>query len=388
MNIVVRFGKKSKTYPLISEPTPHILVNSKKEIHGWWNGYKPYGQRECTGERLLLNPYNGCSHNCFYCYSHALWGYFKLFKEKNIVTVVKDFDKVVAMQIKKLKIASCGYLSPITDPFQPVNKKYKLAEKLIKLFTEINLPIEFITKGEVSDEAIKYMKEQEHSFGQISILTLDEEKRKKLMLGGADTNTLIKNFRKLEDNGIYSVGRIDPIIPRINDNEKELDELVLELKNNGCRHIIGSCLDVPISMKDEIFNKIESITERKKINNIYNERIGNYLHANILYRKELFRKLRNICDKNKITFSLCMEFELTGKFYHGRPIVRGLNREFANVLNCEGIDVPIYRRIGFNFVPLKCKGNCLTCKLEKLACGNEKFREARALKLKDYINAI
>ena len=104
--IIINFRNKQKQYEIIENPIPHILINSKKEIHGWYDS-KEKGRRACTAERLLLNPYNGCGWDCFFCYAQSLWGYFKLFREKKIITVFKDYNQVVEKQISKLKIASC-----------------------------------------------------------------------------------------------------------------------------------------------------------------------------------------------------------------------------------------------------------------------------------------
>jgi len=153
--ITVEFGRTSKQYEVIQRPIPHILVDSNKEIHGWWNGIEPYGNRECTAERLLINPYNGCSHNCLFCYSHALGGYFRIFREKRIVTVFKDFAAKVARQLDNITVASCGYLSPVTDPFQPLNDKYELSEQILKAFVDRNIPVQFTTKGRISETALK-----------------------------------------------------------------------------------------------------------------------------------------------------------------------------------------------------------------------------------------
>jgi len=119
------FNKRE--YEVIEEPEKHILIFTKKELHGWWPG-----KRECTSERMLINPYNGCGIGCFFCYTLAFPGYFQIFREKGIITVAKDFDRVVAKQLDSIDIASCGYLSPVTDPFQPLNEKYHLSEKIIR----------------------------------------------------------------------------------------------------------------------------------------------------------------------------------------------------------------------------------------------------------------
>ncbi|MFQ5835767.1 MAG: hypothetical protein ACE5HR_07585 [bacterium] len=138
-----------REYEVIEEPQSHILVPTRKQLHGWWPG-----KRECTSERMLINPYNGCGIGCFYCYARAFPGYFRSFRDYGVITVAKDFDQVVAEQLDSIDIATCGYLSPVTDPFQSLNAQYHLSEKIIKVFVERNIPIEFITKASIPGEVI------------------------------------------------------------------------------------------------------------------------------------------------------------------------------------------------------------------------------------------
>jgi DNA repair photolyase len=372
--VLISFGGKAKEYEVIDNPIPHILVNSKKEIHGWWPG-----KRECTGERMLINPYNGCTHNCFFCYAHALWGYFFHFEKEHVVTVFRDFDKVVSEQLDKLDYASCGYLSPVTDPFQILNDKYRLTEKIISEFVKRNIPVEFITKGKISDEAIELISKQKHSFGQVSILTLDDNIRKKLVPGGVPVDTLLDNLRRLKEKGIFTVVRIDPIFPYITDNPEDLGMLVSTVKELGAKHIIVSCVDIPSKLKPKFLKGISLFGEEyvQKYNQLYTESIDGDLNANIGYRKKLFGFMREICNKHGVTMSLCMEYE---KIDTNLP--KGLNSEFMTSKNCEGIDVPIYKFSGEikegyrQFKPVDCSndGNCLTCKdpicgIQELAMG-------------------
>jgi len=375
----------NKIYKVIEHPYPHILVDTKKEIHGWFYD-KASGRRECTSERLLINPYNGCSFNCFFCYARSFIvrrfesqneEIFKNFSEFNIVIVYKNFDKIVAKQLDEISVASCGYLSPITDPFQIVNEKYELSEKIIEEFVKRNIPVEVVTKGKISDTAINLMKKQEHSFAQISILTLNDELRKKFT-NGSNTDTLLKNFERLHNNNIYAVARIDPIFPYINDNINDLRDLIKTVKERGARHIVASCVDIPAPIEDKFYKGIARIDKNliPKYKKLYNEKIGYYLNADINYRKNLFENLKKICNEEKISFSLCMEFEKINK-----KIV-GLNKFYATSLNCEGINTPIYVRKIKKFYPLKnCKGNCLTCKNCPIT---PELKEAKALKLGDY----
>jgi DNA repair photolyase len=382
--IAIKFGRKTKQFEIIKLPLPHIIVDSNKEIHGWWSGMEPYGNRECTSEKLLINPYNGCSHDCLFCYSHALGGYFRLFRENGVVTVFKDFDKKVARQLDGIRVASCGYLSPVTDPFQPLNEKYELSERIIKEFVDRNIPVQFTTKGRISDKALKLIKKQEHSFGEVSILTMDEDKRKRLIAGGVSTDELLRNLDRLANEDKFAVCRIDPIIPHVTAERGDLEELVRKVVDSGAGHIITSCMDIPGAQKYEIYVEIEKRfgIPKREMSNLYTEELSGRFHANIEYRKKLFTMLRKICDRNGVSMSLCMEFETLG----GKK-VRGLNNEFMSSNNCEGIDIPIYVRKGDNFEPVEgCNGNCLKCHFsEKVpACGISDLREAGACKLRDY----
>jgi DNA repair photolyase len=183
------------------KPFPHYLVSgSQKKIHGWYS--KKY--RECTSERLLLNPYCGCQVGCFYCYARALPGYYSYsHRNNNIAYVFKDFNISVKRQLDSLNVASCGYLSPVSDPFQKINDTYRLSEKIIKVFVDYNLPIEFITKMRIPQEAVSLLQRQKHSFGQVSILTLNERLRKIISPLGADTEELLNNFTRLKKAGVF-----------------------------------------------------------------------------------------------------------------------------------------------------------------------------------------
>ncbi len=384
--ITVKFGRTSRQFEVVKSPIPHILVDSNKELHGWWNGIEPDGNRECTAEKLLINPYNGCSHNCLFCYSHALAGYFRLFREKGVVAVFKDFDKKVAKQLEGLRVASCGYLSPVTDPFQPINERYELSEKIIKEFVDRNIPVQFTTKGRISDTALKLIKKQEHSFGEVSILTLDEDKRKKLMAGGASTDELARNIERLANEAKFTVCRIDPIIPYVTDGEEELEELVRRVVDAGAKHIITSCMDIPRALKNELYEELEKRFRipKREFERLYTEVISGRFHANIEYRRKLFGLMREICDRNKVKMSICMEFKSLG----GKR-VRGLNKEFMSSNNCEGVNVPIYVRKGDGkrFEPVqRCDGNCLKCHFsdKEQVCGISDLRKAGAWKLRDY----
>jgi DNA repair photolyase len=361
-----RTGPGLMTHQVIEAPTPHILIDSRKELHGWWRG-----KRECTAERLLVNPYNGCAIDCFCCYAKALPGYFQLFRQQKIVTVCRDFDQAVSRQLDGLSVVSCGYLSPVTDPFQPVEGRYRLSEKIVGEFVRRNIPIEFVTKSTFRPEVVKLLRRQKHSFGQVSILTPHESLRRRLMSRGATTDELFGNLKRLAEAGIHAVCRIDPIVPYVTDDEGDLSTIVRRAADCGAKHIVASVMDIPRRMTGEILGHLDGLSNglASRLKKLYREIIDGSRHADLDYRRGVFSRLREECDRAGVTFALCMEYRLQD----GRPV--GLNAEFISSANCEGIDIPVYVRAGERFQPAAdCDGACLTCQdpqcgVEDLAMG-------------------
>ena len=354
---------------VIGDPVPHVLTQTSKKIHGWWPG-----KRDCTAERLLVNPYNGCSHNCSYCYAHALPGRFAMFAQRGVVTVCDGFDREVGRQLDGLRVAACGYLSPVTDPFQPLDGRYRLSVAIIHEFVRRGLPVEFTTKGQVPDEALELMAGHQHCFGQVSIATLDPARHRMLMPGAQAPAVLLDNLRRIKAAGLYAVARLDPVIPRLTDEPDELLQVVEAARAAGADHLVASCLDLPLAAADRVVDDLSLAVPapgrgawRTRFRELYRERIGASIHAAEGYRRDLFAYLRGLAVANGMTFALCMEY---AKPNQPGSLPVGLNREFATSRNCEGIDVPIYVRPQgeAGFVPLKdCDGACLLCSPEHAA---------------------
>ena len=373
--ISLTLGKTTREFEVIEHPHPHILVDSKKELHGWYKG-----KRECTGERMLINPYNGCSVGCLFCYARALPApYFRLWNEKGIVTVARDFDRVVAAQLDSIGIASCGYLSPVSDPFQEVDSRYGLSEKIIEEFVKRNIPVQFTTKCEPPDEVIGLMRTQQHSFCQFSFVSGREDLRATLMKGGATVEGLLGAMERAALAGLPAVMRIDPVIPYLTDSRRDLAALLDRGVDAGARHIVTSVMDIPVKLAKEVFANFGAfgVGFTYDLGKLYTELIDGYLHAAIDYRKRVFGLLRDLCEARGVTLGLCMEYEVVG----GKPV--GLNETFMSSSNCEGAEIPIYRREGDTFVPAaSCDGACLRC--VDARCGIDDLAMGRGAEKTDF----
>lgn len=406
--IKVKFGQYTKDYDLIPEPHPHFLVNSNKEMHGWtFYDYQKNGLRECSQERLLINPYNGCAVDCIMCYTKTMGGYFQTFwserqaGRKGPIAVFENYDKVIEKQLSKLYIATCGYVSPITDPFQPIENKYHLSEKIFGVFSKLDLPCEFITKmgKNVPDRVYELISSHpyKHSFCQYTILTNHNDILREISPIASKYEEQLAAISRANEFGIKNiVARLDPIFPFATDDPNDINIMMKDIKNAGGTHVIMSCVDIPRGLRVTFFELIEKISNINEIKKLYknDQVISGDLNASLKYRHKLFQKGRELAAKNNLTFSMCMEFEKYQK--NNEDWYKGFNDLYMTSPACEGIEIPIYYRTSLKekFRPFSkisnCNGNCLEFakKGSKALCKGDckipTLQKAGGLTLKDY----
>jgi DNA repair photolyase len=80
----------------------------------------------------VINPYRGCRHGCTYCYARFMkrftghkepWGEF--------VDVKVNASQLLRKQLKKAKQGIVA-LSTVTDPYQPIERKYELTRRCLE----------------------------------------------------------------------------------------------------------------------------------------------------------------------------------------------------------------------------------------------------------------
>ena len=87
-----------------------------------------------------LNPYSGCSFGCTYCYA----AFFSLSREKrdrwgHWITVKEN----AVSKMERFKRSLDGkliYMSSVTDPYQPIERKLKITRDLLKILAERHKP--------------------------------------------------------------------------------------------------------------------------------------------------------------------------------------------------------------------------------------------------------
>ena len=175
-----------------------------------------------------INHVQGCSHGCRYpCYAMMLakrFGKAKTYEAWCEPALVSNTLEILDKEIPKLKdrIQSVQ-LCFSTDPFMYGYEDIcNLSIDVIKLINSYNLPCTALTKGVLPIELADLSKD--NSYG-ITLISLNEEFRKKMEPGSAPYLDRINSLRKLHDKGCKTWVSIEPY-PTPNIIDQDFEEIL------------------------------------------------------------------------------------------------------------------------------------------------------------------
>jgi DNA repair photolyase len=232
------------------------------------------------GGGLAINPYIGCEHACSYCYARFIkrftghsdeeWGTF--------VDVRKNSAKLLVIHMKNPKLwGQQIYLSSMTDPYQPLEKKYELTREILKVLINYDNPVSIMTKSALVLRDIDLIKQLKKKDVNFTFTTLDEKWRKFVEPYSSTTEEKLEAMKKIKREGIQVNVMIGPYWPEFTDIEK----MMKQFKEIGVSHIFAESFNSnsgnwtgveEVLAKDfpEILPKIKEIFfDDEKFNNFY-----------------------------------------------------------------------------------------------------------------------
>jgi DNA repair photolyase len=187
-----------------------------------------------------LNPYMGCVHRCTFCYVRAFERRADRPSDDRYGTSIRVKVNVVEVLRKELARPSWQgdsvAVGAATDPYQPVEGRYRLTRGCIEAFAEASNPFSLITRGpmivrdrDVLTEAARRAKVSI----TFSIPTLDEEVWRKTEPSTAHPRQRLRAVNELVDAGIKVGVGMAPILPGVSDRPEQLREVVKAAREAG-----------------------------------------------------------------------------------------------------------------------------------------------------------
>jgi len=175
-----------------------------------------------------INPYQGCEHGCIYCFARPTHAYLDLSPGLDFET--RLFAKPNAAELLAREIGRRGYLcDPIalgtnTDPYQPIEREWKVTRSILEVLAEHEHPFTIVTKSALVErdiDVIAPMAARRMARVYLSITTLDRELARKMEPRAAAPQRRLQALKTLSSAGIPVGVMVAPVIPQLNDRDLE-----------------------------------------------------------------------------------------------------------------------------------------------------------------------
>ena len=175
-----------------------------------------------------INPYRGCEHGCIYCFARPTHAYMGL--SAGLDFEAKLFAKPDAPRLLERELAKPDYkLRPIaigtnTDPYQPIEKEWRIMRQILEVLKDANHPVMIVTKSAMVTRDIDLlapMAEKGLARVGISVTTLDRKLARSMEPRASTPTKRLEALRAISEAGIPAGVLVAPIIPALNDHEIE-----------------------------------------------------------------------------------------------------------------------------------------------------------------------
>lgn len=202
-----------------------------------------------------INPYQGCEHGCIYCYARPSHAYLDLSPGLDFET--KLFAKPMAAELLREELANPRYQCQViniganTDPYQPIEREWKITRSLLEVMLEARHPVTLITKNALILRDLDLLSELarlELVHVMVSVTTLDGELARLMEPRASSPHRRLLAVEKLSEAGVPVGVLMAPMIPFLND--AEIEKLLEAVAGAGAESAGYVLLRLPFEVRD------------------------------------------------------------------------------------------------------------------------------------------
>jgi DNA repair photolyase len=192
------------------------------------------------------------SHNCYARPSHAYVGL-----SPGLDFETRLFYKADAARLLEAELGAKNYrcqplmLGANTDPYQPIEKNYKVTRSILEVLARCKHPVNITTKGALVARDVDLLAELARdglARVMFSIPTLDNDLKRALEPRAAAAGARLKAMRVLADAGVPVGVLVAPIIPVL--TEHEIEDVLAASRAAGASAAGYTLLRLPWEVKD------------------------------------------------------------------------------------------------------------------------------------------
>ncbi|WP_266168646.1 PA0069 family radical SAM protein [Dyella subtropica] len=201
-----------------------------------------------------LNPYRGCEHGCIYCFARPSHSYLNLSPGLDFETKLRAKSNLA--EVLRHELSKRNYVpQPInigsnTDPYQPIEKRFRITRAALEVLAECHHPCTIVTKNAMVERDIDILAPMaREGLVQVflSVNSLDNHLAAKLEPRASAPHRRIEAIRTLAEAGVPVGVLVAPIIPALND--RDLEAVLDQAAEAGARCAGYTVLRLPHELK-------------------------------------------------------------------------------------------------------------------------------------------
>jgi DNA repair photolyase len=202
-----------------------------------------------------INPYRGCEHGCVYCFARPTHAYLGLSPGLDFES--RLFVKPEAAELLEKELAHPKYSPRViaigtnTDPYQPIERRYKVMRRILEVLDRTNHPVGIVTKSALvlrDLDILARMAQRNLVKVALSVTTLDPDLARKMEPRAATPMRRLETLRRLSQAGVPTTVMVAPIIPAIND--MDIERILEAAKMAGVKEAGYVLLRLPLEVRD------------------------------------------------------------------------------------------------------------------------------------------
>jgi DNA repair photolyase len=216
-------------------------VRSKSALNRVPGAYLPFD--------WTVNPYRGCTHGCLYCFARQTHTYLDL-------NAGRDFEREIVVKVNVPELFAAELRRPSwkrelvafgtnTDPYQWAEGRYELMPPMLEALRETETPASVLTKSPLplrDIELYKRLAEVADVSVNFSIPTIEERAWRATEPHTPSPRRRMEAVAAFNEAGIPSGVLIAPLMPGINDDPEQVEEIVALAEQAGASFVSGIAL--------------------------------------------------------------------------------------------------------------------------------------------------
>lgn len=252
-----------------------------------------------------MNIYRGCTHGCIYCDARShCYGMDHIFEDIEVkANVLQLLEEALKKKRKKCMIGT----GAMSDPYIHLEENLQNTRKCLEIIDKYGFGLAIQTKSNriLRDlDLLRSINKKTKCVVQMTLTTYDEELCKIIEPNVSTTKERFEVLKIMRDNKIPTVVWLSPILPYINDTEKNIRGILdycIEAKVKGII-VFGIGLTLRNGNREYYYKNLDK--HFKGLKEKYIREYGNSYEVLSKNHEKLMKIIKDTCQQNNIIFGV------------------------------------------------------------------------------------